>query len=298
MTIDNISHKRVPLLPKRGPQSRPLFVILTVMAFLTALTLVISAISYRSVQDWKSHIERTASLYITNFGSEERQALATRSLQILQSQNFIEQSQIVSETRAKALLQPWLGNVTLPADLPMPILISLKIKQYNPQNLQHIIRTLDDANINARITDNRQWGEKIEQTGRTLQIAILTILILVIASTVATTMFATQFGLIYHGKIISVLTQIGTQHNYIVRLFFRQFFIAGLLSACFGTALAVMVCTAFSTFSQNLESDSLFGLFQLQTGDILHIIYMPLVFALFSAGIAALTCRSLLRRLW
>lgn len=292
----SISTKAAPLLPHDRQHNRPLRVVLTIMAFLTAIACVLTAMSFRSVAVWKTRITQSATVQIMDVAPADREMMTSQALKLLETEPDISQINVMSQPQSKALLRPWLGDVDLPPDLPLPILITVDIQEGQTLDTGELAARLEADGIKARVLDNRHYSRQIRKTARTIQATMLLILGLVLASAIGISMYATQSALITHKKIITVLTQIGATHLYIIRLISGRFFTHGLIAGAAGTGLAVILTFIFSILTFSAESASIFGQFRLTETDVLRFLVLPVVFALFCAATAAITCRSILEK--
>jgi len=111
-----------PLLPVNQGSDRPLRLVLTIMAFLAALALLTSRMSTRSYQIWQADLSSFATVQIMPNDNKARERTANEALELLSGFNISR----LSDDKARALLNPWIGEAPLPDDISLPIIFQVK----------------------------------------------------------------------------------------------------------------------------------------------------------------------------
>jgi len=126
ITPETIGDTPESLLPKDKRHDWPLLIVMTIMAFLAGLALLLSAMSIRATNYWQDDLKQTATVQIFTEDNTDRDQVLLSALEILDAQSGGLNAKAVSEEKSRDMLRPWLGDLTLPEDLPLPILISLE----------------------------------------------------------------------------------------------------------------------------------------------------------------------------
>ena len=132
--------RQAALLPVKLRNTRALWLVLIIMALLASLSLLFARGAMRLSSDWQTQLSDTISVQIildrASDWDAQTEAARTALLDALPGADI----EIVSQSDAKKLLQPWLGNTTLPEDLVVPALLQVSGIELSSD---HIKNTLD-----------------------------------------------------------------------------------------------------------------------------------------------------------
>lgn len=278
------------LLPERMKNARALLCVLIIMAFLAALSLLFARSAARLSADWRAQLTNSATVQVMINSPENRVAQMKTTQDILRT--ILPNAQItpLSEVQTQALLKPWLGNTNLPADLPVPGLITVETHNANLPFTQ-IKTALAGAGIIANIDDHTRYADGLKRTSRALVFGSSLILALLLMASLAVNIFATRTSLIAQREIISVLVQVGASNKFIARLFIEQAAKRAILGAVIGAALAILtwILLALSHIGGLKESGLIWGGFKFGFSDVLFLIGLCLFFTLICAMAAGIT---------
>lgn len=296
ITPETIGDTPESLLPKDKRHDWPLLIVMTIMAFLAGLALLLSAMSIRATNYWQDDLKQTATVQIFTEDNTDRDQVLLSALEILDAQSGGLNAKAVSEEKSRDMLRPWLGDLTLPEDLPLPILISLETGPGQNIDANNIKQALATKGISANVDDHSRWATRINRATRTAQISSLFILLLVFAASVATSGFATQSALESRRSVIKVLTQVGAKDNFIARLFVSKFFSLGLKAGVIGSLGALIFAILIRLFVGGQRESALFPNMSLSGSDIFLLVLLPVIFGIISAGSAGWTSLQILKR--
>lgn len=284
-----------PLLPKGEAVERPLMVIMTTMAFLASLTLMLTLMGFRTSHAWQSDLEKTATIqvYVSATQDTERALADARTIIATKLPGSVVKP--LSASDAKELLRPWLGDLSLPVDLPLPIMLSLTDIPDASFDAQSLKSALADGGLDADVDDHNRWGESLMRTWRAVQIGMSVIIVIVMTASMAVATFAAQSVLRARQNIIYVLKQVGASDRFIVRLFWTRFLGFGLKGAFVGALTALLFLFVFTALKGSLTSGFLPAL-TLQVSDLIWLGVLTLVMGIITALTAGWAARSGLRR--
>ncbi len=278
------------LLPERMKNARALLCVLIIMALLAALSLLFARSAARLSADWQTQLTNSATVQVMINSSESRAAQMEIAQKTLQ--NLLPNTRItpLSETQAQALLKPWLGSTNLPADLPVPGLITLET-QGNGLPFAQIKTALSAEGVIANIDDHTRYAGGLQRTSRSLIFGSSLILTLLLIASLAVNIFATRASLIAQKDIISVFVQVGASNKFIAQLFIQQAAKRTLLGAVIGAILAIFIWIflSLSNFGALKDSGFIWDSFGVGLGDILFLIGLCLFFTLICAMAAGMT---------
>lgn len=281
------------LLPERIENARSLLIVLALMALLAGLALLFSRGATRLSADWQSQLSDTVTVQILNNSTETREAQMQAAAELLQ--NLLPEAEItpLSEADASALLDPWLGDIDLPTNLPVPGLITLKHNQGDIP-VEQISAAMQADGLLVNIDDHRQFSDGIEQTARRLVLLGSSLLTILLAAGLFVSVFATRAGLSAQRDIIRVLVQVGANNDFIAKLFIGQAAKRGLVGALFGLSLAAIIWAVLSI--SGLAGDMGWQGAGQTLIDVIWLIGFGAVFVLICAMAAGLTATRQLSR--
>ena len=276
--------RQAALLPVKLRNTRALWLVLIIMALLASLSLLFARGAMRLSSDWQTQLSDTISVQIIldNASDWDAQTEAARTalLDALPGADI----EIVSQSDAKKLLQPWLGNTALPEDLVVPALLQVSGIELSSDRIKN---TLDPLGLRTNIDDNSRYADALTVTTRKLLFVSLSVLALILMTGVCINIFATRAAMTAQKEIIRVLVQVGASDKFISNLFIRQAALRGCLGAFIGIAIAGAIWLLLSVF------DDWFGL--AWTGlapvlvDIFWLVLLGFVFTLICAVAAGMT---------
>ena len=138
--------REAPILPDHQAEERPLFFIMAILSFLTALTLLFGLMGYRLSQSWQQDL--SGSMTVQVFESGEQTASMATDMAVTVIDDIAPRGRAIrlSESDTRELLRPWIGEFDLPEDLPMPGLI--RMDSVDTDTLASIRQELEQAGIN------------------------------------------------------------------------------------------------------------------------------------------------------
>ena len=283
-----------PLLSTQSDNSRSLIIVLAIMAFLATLALLFSLSADRLRQNWQGELGRSATVQVMIDTPELRETKIETALKALRTALPDASITAMSQAESQALLKPWLGNLELPEDLPLPALISLELSNGDRISPKRLTTVLAEEGIIADIDDHSRWSDQIGRSGRGLQAAAMGLLALIFGAGIAVSGFATQAALSAQRDVISVLVQVGAEDGFISKLFIRQAGMRGLLGGIIGVVLGT-ITALFLSLRRSAETALLPDL-GLHWTDGFFLVLLVIAFMLICALAAGVTSYRLLRK--
>ena len=276
--------RQAALLPVKLRNTRALWLVLIIMALLASLSLLFARGAMRLSSDWQTQLSDTISVQIILDSASDWDAQTEAARIALLDALPGADIEIVSQSDAKKLLQPWLGNTALPEDLVVPALLQVSGIELSSDRIKN---TLDPLGLRTNIDDNSRYADALTVTTRKLLFVSLSVLALILMTGVCINIFATRAAMTAQKEIIRVLVQVGASDKFISNLFIRQAALRGCLGAFIGIAIAGAIWLLLSVF------DDWFGL--AWTGlapvlvDIFWLVLLGFVFTLICAVAAGMT---------
>jgi cell division transport system permease protein len=175
---------------------------------------------------------------------ETTAADAERVIAALQGTPGIARVRIVPPDEMRRLLQPWLHDAALTAQLPLPTMIDIVIDSDRPPSSTALAQQLISAVPGAKLDDHGAWTRdllRIAEAGEALGLAMFA----AIAFTATLTIGATaRARLAVNRDEIELLHRLGATDGFIAGQFQAGAFRATLLGVFIGSVLAAAVIAA------------------------------------------------------
>jgi len=287
----NIPKKAAPLLPGDAEHDGPLFFVIAIIVFLASLAAISGQLAIQNVAQWKQAVKSEMTVQILSGNSNE----ARRAVVVLEKQAGVKTARLGTRDEAKALLEPWLGADNIPDDLPIPLLIYVKLSGKNPPNAAFLHSQLADDAIDASIDDHQHWARDLARSARAVQILSLAVLSLLVTASIAITGFATRSGLAARRDLVNVLHRVGAKDRVIARLFGRRFVMLGVKAGALGALLAA-ISVGVLWLSGAAQTGLSSHIARLGFGHILLLVPVPLITALVGGWTAYASVMRALRK--
>jgi len=241
--MSNSESKGGRILPREQGAASLDFVI-ALMAFLAALALGGVLIAERTAQSWEAGLSGRLSVQILPQGDAAPEAQVNAALGVLRGTPGVLSAAALSDADNLALVEPWLGRDAVIAALPFPRMIDVRLAPGATPDTLALEKRLKEAAPQAVLDDHNRWIERLRTTANSVVFGALAILALIAIGTAATVAFATRAGLAAHREIVQLLHLMGAKDRFIVRAFEWHYFLAALIAAACGAALAAIVFLA------------------------------------------------------
>jgi cell division transport system permease protein len=285
-------HFDIPLADDGG--SRPLVWIMALMVYLAILALAASLAMAGLAKRWDGALADGLTVEISPT-QPDFDGRIDRAMRLLAARRDIADARLVPMDEARALLEPWLGQGTSLAELPIPALIDVKLAA--SADVAGLREALTSQPLGASVADPAQWLGELRRLARTAQALSILILALIGAAAFIAIAFAAKSGFDAHRAEAELLHLMGATDTYIA----RQFQAHILRQALYGAALgAVIGLASLLTLRQAALGASGLGLLpalNVASGDVALLASIPLVACLLAALVARITLLKALLRL-
>ena len=226
----------------REKGAAPLDLVIAVMAFLAAVALGASLVANRSAEGWRAGLAGRISVQVLPPDKGPPEPALSRetaaALAILQNADGIVHAAPLSQDETLKLVEPWLGQSALVADLPLPRMIDATIMPGARVDIPALTRKLKAAAPDSMLDDHSHWIARLKGLADTVIWSAYAILALIAVATAAIVSFATRASLQAHHEIVALLHQMGARSGFIARAFDRHYLLATLGAAAAGAGLA------------------------------------------------------------
>ena len=234
------------LLPTRGEGDRALVFVVAVLACLACLCGLAALAAGRMAGGWSRQLESSATIQVRPSGSQSAYEAASRAAEALAGVRGVTEARAMDRAAADALLKPWLGDAPLPADLPVPQLVTVDLDPKAPATPEALKRALADAHVDASLDDHGRWLGEIRRSLLMIQAGALAAFLGVAAAAAAVTAYATRAGLIARHDVVEVLHLAGAEDRFIAGLFQRRFALLAGRAGLYGALAAALPLIAIA----------------------------------------------------
>ncbi len=228
----------------RDKGAAPLDVVIAVMAFLAALALGASLVAERTAVGWRAGLAGKVTVQILPPAqgpvTEGLRRETDAALKVLRVTPGIAHAAPLSEDDKLKLVQPWLGQGNMIAELPLPQLIDAEVVPGADVDLRGLADRLKQAAPDSLLDDHSHWIARLRDLAQSVVWTAYGILLLIAAATAAAVTFATRAGLEAHHQMVALLHRMGAHAGFIAGAFEWHYFRAALMAAAAGAALAAV----------------------------------------------------------
>ncbi len=227
------------LMPPDSASGTTLHTIVAVMSFLACLTLGAVLTLSHLAADWTEGLSGSVTVQLLpsqQIGSDDQLADALR---ITRAWPGIFSARPLGRDEAMSLLEPWLGEGNVLADLPVPQLVEVTLTPGRVVDLQGLGKSLKENVPGAILDDHQRWNRELASFAASSEAVGWAVLLLITLATLAIVIFATQAGLQAHREIVEVVHMIGARDVFIAGEFQRHFMWLGIRGGLIGLALAI-----------------------------------------------------------
>jgi len=230
-------------------------VMMAMMVFLATLTLSGTLVLDNLLDRWNRDIKGTLTVQIipADASPNVTKARIKKTINILEETPGVIRARVLANKELVALIEPWLGDSKLIADLPLPSLIDVTISEDIPPDLAALSKRLKSNIPGASVDDHRVWLARVIRLADGLQILAHAVMFLVTACGGLVVIFATRTGLSIHKQSIEILHMVGARDLYIARQYALRALWLGGQGALIGFGIAVPVLISLGGMAKTLE---------------------------------------------
>lgn len=292
------NQRTAPIVPVTSVAGRTLMLLVTIMTFLSCVTVGSVVLIQKSAIGWSADVGREVTIELRPLAGEVMDSNLRTVIALAESVPGVGRARVLGDAEVRNLLTPWLGQGLDFSALKLPKLIIVEIaepRELDRGMLAKTVATVPGATLNTHAA----WREQLNVMTGTVVVSGLLVLGLILLATILAVVFATRGTMASSREIVDVLHFIGASNRFIAGEFQQRFLTIGMTGgAVGGVAALVFFLVASLVVSTVLPSESsaqlgaLFGRFALGLDGILAIlIIVPVV-----GGLTALTSRLTVRR--
>ena len=202
---------------RRALADRLLPMLVGSMAFLAALALAGVVAAAALAEHWQRGAAATLTVQVPDPGQDGR---LQRVMAALRASPAVDEATALGEREMEALLRPWLGSGAGHIALPMPAVISARLKDGAAE--AELARALDGVAPGTLVEAHDRWIRRLAVLARSLQACAALAMGVVALVAVAVVTVATRAGLSSRRDAIEIVHGLGATDGFIAGRFARR----------------------------------------------------------------------------
>ena len=283
----------MPLLPEADGKQLSLQFVVAVLVFLAGLALMAALASDRAAAGWRGQLRDAATVVVRPTGLESPDSAAARAAEALAGVRGVTEARAMEPARAEALRARWMGPGPLPADLPVPRLVTLQLDRHTPPLTSALVGALRAAGVDATVDDHSVWAAEVMRAGALMRWLALALFALLAAACAAVVAFATRQGLAARRDVVETLHLIGATDSFIAQLFQARFARMAAQAGLFGGLAAAGLAATLRLYT---PAGGFAPVLPIEWTDLFAPLPAPVVAALIAAVTARTTAMAFLAR--
>lgn len=260
-------------------RTRSMLWIMAIMLFLTVLAGALGLAMASASRALDLQLAGRLTIQLVEADAVRRDTVARAIVKNVRALPGVRRAAEVDRARLAQLLEPWLGDAGLDAELPMPAMIDVDLVSGDAGAVAAVTRAAQAVAPAARVDRHAQWLSPVASFLAVLTWLSAGLVLLMAAATAAVVLLAARAGLDMHRDTISVLHMLGSTDRQVARLFQRRIALDTLIGGGLGTLVALGVMWLLGQQAGALGSELLNGV-ALRQADWIALAAIPLVFAL------------------
>jgi cell division transport system permease protein len=235
------SRGNAPILPKSSIAGRALVAVVAIMTFLASLTTGAVMLVGAAAGEWQADVTREVTIQVRPVDGRDIEDEVKRAVALARVFPGVAEVLPYSKEESARLLEPWLGAGARLDDLPVPRLIVVRLAPGATPDFGQLKKSLSEQIAGASLDDHRAWIDRIGAMARAFVIGGILVLMLMLAATVLSVVFATRGAVAVNRPIVEVLHFTGATDGFIASEFQRHFLVLGLKGGAIGGGAAIVL---------------------------------------------------------
>jgi len=285
--------RTLQFLPTKSLREGLLPWVIGVMLFLCTLSLTGAVAIGKGLASWSAGLTSNFSVQIVVKDPAERSVQTEAAIRLLNATPGIASTAVLAEADVLALLSPWLGDMPINSDLPIPTLIEVKLDGRSTVNTTALAERLRATAPGAQLDDHQAWMTQILELAGVVQLLLAGVVLMIVLSTVAIVIFGCRAGLATHHESIEIMHLMGAEDKTISKAFDVRYLGHGLKGGLVGVLLAGGVLWLLADLAQEM-GQGLISASMPDASNLLWLALLPLSASLLTMLTARITVRKAL----
>ncbi len=218
-----------------------------VLIFVVLLVLFGMMLSYRLVTTWHSTMEYTWTVQIDGTLTPDKNDAV---LKMLRETGGITSVNPLDKDASLALLKPWLGG-DLSKDLPIPMLIDIRLDKTQPLDPETLSKRLSAIDPHVTLDTHEQWLGDVSTLMKNFRVLMIALGLLLILGLVLAITLVTRMNFALNQTIIATLHMTGATDRFIAEEFERSTLWLTVKGTSIGLILLISVKVSLYFFGRD-----------------------------------------------
>jgi cell division transport system permease protein len=237
------------LLPRGDGRDLGLVFTVAVLAFLACLAVIAALAASRAAHGWAAELSASATVQVRPGNGETGAEAAARAAEAVAGVKGVVEARAMDRKSAEALLEPWLGKGNIPADMPLPQLVTVELDKTHPASTADLNAALNSAHIDAAVDDHARWMADVRRSSELVGIGAGLACLLIAGAAASVIAFATRQGLAARRDVVEVLHLCGAEDQFVAGLFQGRFASLAFRASLYGALAAALVGALLRLFA-------------------------------------------------
>ena len=299
---DALPQREASIVPADSIAGRALLAVVAIMTFLAALTLGAVVLVRSAAGEWQSAVAREVTIQVRPTEGRDIETAVQRAAALAAAAPGIAAVHPYTKEESARLLEPWLGSGLALGELPVPRLVVVRVAAGEAPDFAALGQQLASQVPGATLDDHRAFVDRMRAMARSVVAVGLFVLLLVLAATMLSVMFATRGAMATNRQIIEVLHVVGAKEGFIAGEFQRHFLLVGLKGGALGGGAAALLFVLgglltdwFKGSAGEAQASALFGSASLGPEGYGAVVGLVVLVAAVTAGTSRLTVHHTLK---
>jgi cell division transport system permease protein len=292
-----------PIVPARSVTGRTLVLLISIMTFLSCVTLGAVVLVQKSALAWSQDVGRELTIQIRPIEGEVMESNLRTAVALAEATPGVSTARALSLDETQKLLEPWLGAGVDLGAIDIPRLVVVELSDPAEADIDKLTKDLQVVK-GASLDTHAAWRQQLNSMAGTIVASGLLVLSLIVAATALAIVFATRGTMASNREIVDVLHFIGASNTFIAGEFQERFLTIGFRGGLLGGlgaflffSLVGVAAGAVMPGAAGQQLGVLFGRFALGVDGIIGILAVVPVIAALTAITSRITVRRFLQRI-
>jgi cell division transport system permease protein len=243
----------IPL--KRDATGRFLPWIIALMVYLATLALAVSMVLSDLAARWDAGLSDSLTVQVSPLPANsplQEQARVAQVARLLETLPGVAAVRPLERAESMALLEPWLGDGALLAELPVPALVEADLAA--GADIAAIRRQVQATFPAVTVEDPGTWLADLRRLAGTVQAVAVAVVALIGGVAVAAVIFAASAGFAVHRSEVELLHVLGASDGYVAAQFQRHMLRLAALGGGTGALLALATLAALDRAAAGMQA--------------------------------------------